>query len=85
MHKSNSSNGNTMTLGQKLYKIRTEANMSVETLSRKSGVPMSVIRNYERDMNDPSFFRISCIAAALNVSLDYLAGNTKINERKLHK
>ena len=71
-----------MTLGQKLYKARRDAKMTAKALSDKTGVSSSTIRNYENDRSDPLFFNLCCIATTLNLSLDYLAGNTSTTERK---
>lgn len=69
-----------MTLGEKIKKARTAARMTVRELSKRSGVPMSNIFYYEKDLAEPSFFKISCIALVLHLSLDYLAGFKASNE-----
>lgn len=66
-----------MTFGERLKECRKAKGMSRPALAEKSGVTIRSIENYEYNKADPSLFNISCIATALGVSIDYLAGLSK--------
>ena len=70
------------TLGEKLKEARENKNLSITELAKEVEVSEGAIRSYERNDADPAFFTLCCIATALDVSLDYLAGFTK--EPKIH-
>lgn len=74
-----------MTLGEKIYKARKEAHLTLKKLSDISGVKYSTLHAYEKDHCEPSFFNICCLADALKLPLDYLAGigTSDINPDKL--
>ena len=63
-----------MSLGERIIKCRELRGWSRNKLAKVAGISEGSIRNYESNSNDPSLFNISCIATALGVSLDYLAG-----------
>lgn len=52
--------------------------MSQEAIAKKIGVHGAVIGRYERDEVKPSIEMASQLAEALEVSLDYLVGNTDL-------
>ena len=62
------------TVGQRLRMARKKKEWTQNKLSEVSGVGRNSICFYERECVDPSFFNITCIADALDVSLDWLAG-----------
>lgn len=76
-----------MTLGEKLRSARRAKGLTVKQLSEKSGVAATTIRYYETDKSEPTFFKLSCLATALNLSLDSLAGinTTDLNPAKLNR
>lgn len=63
-----------MTIGEYIRKARTDRGYSRQQLSNKSGVSVATIRCWEDDLNVPSVILLSCIADALNISLDELIG-----------
>lgn len=65
-----------MTFGERLRECRKAKGLSCKALASKTGICVRSIENYENDRNDPSLFNVSCIATALGVSIDYLAGLT---------
>lgn len=66
-----------MTFGERLRECRKAKYWTQQKLAEKSGVHINTIRYYEGDKGDPKLFNISCIATALGVSIDYLAGLSK--------
>ena len=67
-----------LTFGNRLGEVRKEKKISQDALAKKIGVHGAVIGRYERDEVKPSIEMASQIAEALEVSLDYLAGNTSL-------
>ena len=65
-----------MTIGQAIKKTRKDKGYTLEALSKKSGIPLSTINAWELDDSVPGVILLSCIADALNVSLDSLIGRT---------
>ena len=63
-----------MTFGERLKECRQYNWLSISDLSKITGVSTALIRHYENDRSEPSLFKIACIATALGVSIDYLAG-----------
>jgi transcriptional regulator with XRE-family HTH domain len=64
-----------MTLGERLRAAREAKSWTQNKLSKVSGIPSNSISQYEKDRVDPSFFAATCLADALCVSLDWLAGH----------
>lgn len=62
------------TFGQRLAIIRKSQGLSQSVLAKRCGLHPNAIYLYETDRVNPSFFIASCIAEALGVSLDWLAG-----------
>lgn len=67
-----------MTFGEKLMYCRKQKKISQNTLGNSSNVSGSIIGKYERDEMKPSIETARRIANALGVTLDYLAGNSKM-------
>ncbi len=67
-----------MSVGERIYKLRNEKNLSRVALKKMSGVSESTIKQYEKGIRKPQAEQLQKIAAALNVSVDYLFGNETI-------
>jgi transcriptional regulator with XRE-family HTH domain len=67
-----------ITFGKRLAEVRKEKKISQDTLAKKINQHGAVIGRYERDEVKPSIEIASQIAGALDVSLDYLVGNTDL-------
>ena len=66
------------TFGKRLGEVRKIKKMSQDELAKKLDVHGAVIGRYERDEVKPSIEMAAAIAEALEVSLDYLVGNTDL-------
>jgi len=67
-----------ITSGKRLTEVRKEKKISQEALAKNINVHWVVIDHYERDEVKPSMEVDAQIAEALEVSLDYLLGNTNL-------
>ena len=67
-----------ITFGKRLGEVRKDKKMSQDELAKKVSVHGAVIGRYERDEVKPSIEMAAHIAGALDVSLDYLVGNTDL-------
>lgn len=67
-----------VTFGKRLTEVRKDKKLSQEEIAKKVGVHGAVIGRYERDEVKPSIEMAAQIAIALEVSLDYLVGNTDV-------
>ena len=67
-----------ITFGKRLAEVRKEKKISQDTLAKKIGQHGAVIGRYERDEVKPSIEVAAQIANALDISLDYLVGNTNL-------
>lgn len=65
-----------MTFGERLKERRKELGMTQLDLVKKSRVSPNCIGHYENDRCEPTLDSARCLAQALGVSLDYLAGLT---------
>jgi len=65
-----------MELGNIITQLRKERKLSREELGKTAGTSGAVIGRYERNEITPSVEIANKIALALDVSLDYLVGNT---------
>lgn len=61
--------------GKRLKDLRTEKNISQQTLALEIHYAQSVICNWENGKTDPSATAIVAVANYFNVSCDYLLGN----------
>lgn len=66
------------TFGKRLTEVRKIKKLSQDELAKKLGAQGAVIGRYERDEVKPSIEMATSIAGALEVSLDYLVGNTDL-------
>lgn len=66
------------TFGKRLIEVRKLKKLSQDDLAKKVDVHGAVIGRYERDEVKPSIEMAAAIAEALEVSLDYLVGNTDL-------
>ncbi len=66
-----------MNIGQKITELRKQKNLSQTDFAKNVGVSREMIGRYERDEVMPSIEVAAKIADALEVSLDYLVGNSK--------
>lgn len=63
-----------MTLGEKIRYHRTKLNLTQAELGEMTGISTTSIAGYEMEKREPKFFTAICLADALGVSLNYLAG-----------
>ena len=67
-----------MNFGSKMTQIRKDKKLSREDLGKLVGTSGAIIGRYEREDMKPSIEIASKIALMLEVSLDYLVGNSPI-------
>jgi len=67
-----------ITFGKRLTEVRKMKKLSQDDLAKKLGTQGAVMGRYERDEVKPSIGVAAAIAEALEVSLDYLVGNTDL-------
>lgn len=61
-----------MTIGQKIYKLRTDAKLSQEELAEKLGVSRQSVSKWETDASVPELDKLIKLSEAFGVSLDAL-------------
>lgn len=66
-----------MNIGHKVTELRKQKNLSQTEFAKLVGVSREMIGRYERDEVMPSIEVAKKIADALDVSLDYLAGDAQ--------
>lgn len=66
-----------MNIGDKITALRKQKNLSQTDLAKAAGVSREIIGRYERNEVLPSIEVAAKIADVLEVSLDYMAGNSK--------
>lgn len=66
------------TFGKRITEVRKVKKLSQDDLAKKLEAHGAVIGRYERDEVKPSIEMAAAIAEALEVSLDYLVGNTDL-------
>lgn len=67
-----------MEFGERLTMIRKDKKMSQSELAKKVGIHSNVLGRYERGEARPFVEMAAKLAEALDVSLDYLYGNTQL-------
>lgn len=74
-----------MELGNRIIRIRKEKNMTREDLAEAIGTSAPIVGRYERDNAIPSVEVALRIANALDVSLDFLVGNSSsvVKDKKM--
>jgi transcriptional regulator with XRE-family HTH domain len=65
-----------MSFGSRITQARKDKSMSQDALAKALGATPTTIGRYERDEVKPSIEIAGKIAAVLDVSLDYLIGNS---------
>lgn len=65
-----------MTLGEKIYKLRTEIGLSQETFGDKLGVSRQSVSKWETDQSLPELEKIIALSEFFGVSTDYLLKDT---------
>ena len=66
-------------IGMNIRKERKKQLLTIEQLAEKAGITDNFLGKIERGDGTPSFPTIDSIASALNVSIDFLKGNTAYN------
>lgn len=61
-----------MTLGEKIFRLRTEQGFSQETFGEKLGVSRQSVSKWETDQSVPELDKIVAISELFGVSTDYL-------------
>ena len=76
-----------MTFGERITLVRKRKKMSQADVGKKIGINGDAIGRYERNEVRPTIEMATKLAQALEVSLDYLVGNTytEINKAKLQR
>ena len=64
----------TETFGQRLRRIRTEQDITLVELAKKTGLLSNQIGEYERDHHSPSVYVLEWLCKALNVTASELLG-----------
>lgn len=67
-----------MTIGEHIMLLRKQKGLSQAELGKAIGTSGDVIGRYERDVISPSIDVIIKVADALEVSIDFLVGKTKM-------
>lgn len=67
-----------MSFGKRLTEVRKNKSLSQEDLAKHLGTKSPVVGRYERDEMKPSIDTANKLAEYLEVSLDYLTGNTDV-------
>ncbi len=70
-----------MTLGEKIYRLRTEQGMSQESFGDTLGVSRQSVSKWETDQSVPELDKIVAISEMFGVSTDYLLKETMENRR----
>ena len=73
---------NSMSFGQRLLEARKKAGLSQDELAKKLGTKGPAVGRYERDEMKPSVEVAAKMAEILEVSLDYLVGQTDVQMDK---
>lgn len=68
-------------IGKRLKDIRVSKDLSGQEMAEFLGLPYRTYINYERDERSPGLEKLLDIANRLNVSIDYLMGNSQYPER----
>lgn len=67
-----------MTFGERLMQVRKKKNLSQSEVGKKININGDAVGRYERNEVRPTIEMATKLAQALEVSLDFLAGNTDI-------
>lgn len=69
-----------MTVFERTKKIASSKRLSLQNLAEKAGLGINSIYSWKK--KDPSITRLTKVADVLNVSVDYLLGNTDNPSKK---
>ena len=72
-----------MTLGEKIYRLRTEQGLSQETFGEKLGVSRQSVSKWETDQSVPELDKIVAISDFFGVSTDQLLKDTENVQTKI--
>lgn len=64
-----------MTFGQKIKKLRIEANLTQKDVAEKMNVSFQTVSKWESDLNEPDIYNIKELAKIFNCSYEYLFGD----------
>ena len=79
----NSKNILELTFGERIIKLRTKKNLSQEALAENCSISISAINNYENDLRKPDIEVLVRIANFLEVTTDFLLGQTDIEAKNI--
>ena len=65
----------TMTLGEKIYRLRSEKGLSQEAFGDMLGVSRQSVSKWETDQSQPELEKIVAISDQFGISTDYLLKN----------
>jgi transcriptional regulator with XRE-family HTH domain len=78
--------GDTMTFGTRLKALRTDSGISVDQLSKQSGLSRAFIYQMENDGCDPSYSSLQKLSKGLGLTLaELLSENPQPKPDKLHR
>ncbi len=66
-----------MTIGEKIYKLRSDKGISQETMAFDLGVSRQAVSKWETDQSLPDLDKIKAISEYFNISIDSLVQETK--------
>ena len=69
-----------MTIGEKIYILRTKSGMTQEQLAEKMGVSRQAISKWESDVSVPELNKLKALANLFQVSLDEMMGEKPLLE-----
>ena len=67
-----------MSIGQRIFKLRRERNMSQAELAQRAGLKAPAISQYESGQRSPSFESLLKLSSALGIPSDYLLKGEEI-------
>lgn len=65
-----------MTLFERTKKASNERGLSLQQVAEKAGLSKNTIYKWKDNQQNPRFVTVKAVAEVLNVSVDYLLGNT---------
>ena len=71
-----------MTLGEKIYKLRTEKGISQETMANDLYVSRQAVSKWETDSSVPDLDKIKLLADYFEISIDELVSEKVVNNIK---
>ena len=74
-----------MTLGEKIYRLRTDRNLTQEQLAEKLGVTRQSISKWEGDLVKPEIEKLKAMAKLFEISLDDLISDEASDDKDKEK